>query len=301
MSVFLTLACLLVAAAAAPDGSTVAERVAGVRIVRPSGGSFVTAGMKTLLDLRVLREGENMTTAVPGYLPPDTVVCLASGTDAPEALVGSGHEQCFGDTNPRFLVTGVGEHRLRAYLRSAPSAGGADAGRLLTVSEPVAFSSGSSLVCNASNFGRLPCMITRPSCGRFLKFRFFLYPATGLPSAHAAAVYLELAKSPLRTEDPFAACVYIAVGDVRSNNVVRESPEVGAVRRSRLQLWGSGENHIVFNYGDYGPGIDLGRAILAASSFGPPLDVEWLRARGNVRDVDTLPSMVQERKGCVKS
>jgi photosystem II PsbI protein len=51
-------------------------------------------------------------------------------------------------------------------------------------------------------------MITRPNCGRFLKFRFFLYPAVALPSTHAAAVYLALAASPLRTDDPFEACVY---------------------------------------------------------------------------------------------
>jgi hypothetical protein len=99
----------------------------------------------------------------------------------------------------------------------------------------------------------------------------------------------------MRTEDPFAACVYIGVSDVRASNVLREPLEAAAARLARLPLWGSGENHIVFTFGDYGPGFDTGRAMVAASSFSPPLDGAWFAARGT--EPRSLPAAMRERRG----
>ena len=213
------------------------------------------------------------------------------GQDSPESLAAAGREQCWGDGSTRFLVPTAGAHVVRPYLRATR------AGPLSTplVGEAVHFATGPASACNASTFGRPPCMITRPNCGRFLKFRFFLYPTTSLPSQQAAALHLALAASPLRTEDPFSACVYIGVADVRASNVLKESMEATAARLSRLPLWGSGENHIVFTFGDYGPGFDTGRAIVAASSFPPPLDTAWFAARGS--DASKLPASLPERPG----
>ena len=139
-------------------------------------------------------------------------------------------------------------------------------------------------------------MITRPNCGRFLRFRFYLYaPGIPLAGAPAALLYAELARSPLRTDDPFSACVYITIADVHASNVLHETLETTAQKYAKAQLWGSGENHVVFHFGDYGPGFDTGRAVVAASSFGPPLDAAWYAARGG--DPTRLPAAITERVG----
>jgi hypothetical protein len=44
---------------------------------------------------------------------------------------------------------------------------------------------------------------------------------------------LALAASPLRTDDPYAACVYIGVTDVRASNVLKEPLEATAARLAR--------------------------------------------------------------------
>ena len=258
-----------------------------IRLSRPTNGSFVVDGMKTLLDVRIDVTGGNFSEAdVAGAR-----LCIATTLDEPDALAAAGREQCWADASPRFLVTTAGQHMIRPYLR----AGGAG-GRLLLRGDAAAFTSGPPSTCNGTAFGRLPCMITRPNCGRFLKFRFYLYPpAVPLPSAAAAALYIELQKSPLRTDDPFGACVYVAINDVRAANVMGESLEASATKFARLPLWGSGENHVVFSFGDYGPGFDTGRAIIAASSFGPPLDVAWFAARGG--DASKMPAAVALRPG----
>lgn len=250
---------------------------------KPSNGSYVISGMKAILDVR-LDLGTDNSSAL---LPNDGVVCVAMGGASPESLVNSGREQCLDKAAPLFLVTGPGEHTLRPYIRTSQPPH-----RVVLSGEASTFTSGPASVCNASTFGRPPCMITRPNCGRFLKFRFFLYPATTLPTQAAADLHLALQASPLRTEDPFQACVYIGVSDVRAANVPGEALEASAARLARLPLWGSGENHIVFTFGDYGPGFDTGRAMVAASSFSPPMDPAWLAARGM-----TAPLSVSERKG----
>ena len=258
-------------------------------LFRPGNNSFVISGQKTILDIRLDLGGASST--VDAGLPPDSVLCTALGGASPESLLGSGKEQCWADaSSPAFLVTGPGEHIVQPYLRT-PS----PPYKLVMLGEPSTFTSGPASLCNASTFGKPPCMITRPNCGRFLKFRFFLYPTTSLPTPQAAALYQALSSSPLRTDDPFSACVYVGVTDVRAANVQGETLEASASRLVRLPLWGSGENHIVFTFGDYGPGYDTGRAMIAASSYTPPLDTEWFSARGT--PPTSLPVAISERKG----
>ena len=256
-----------------------------LRIVRPANHSFTVSGLKTLLEMRIDLGASNSTAGL--RVPEDVHLCVAMGDGGPVEVGGEG-DQCWGDSSPRFLLPRDGAHTIRPYLRSrAPP--GSDAGAssppaaaaVTLVGEPTYFSTGPApSACNATTFGRAPCMITRPNCNRFLKFKFFLYPTTALPSQQSAALHLALAASPLRTEDPFAACVYIGVGDVRAANVIKEPLEASLARQARLPLWGSGENHIIFTFGDYGPGFDTGRAMVAASSFTPPLQEAWLAARG---------------------
>lgn len=261
-----------------------------IRMHRPTNGSFVIDGIKTLLDVRIDTTATNLSLEELA----DAVLCVASGPSAdPEALIASGREQCWADASPRFLVTTPGTHVLRPYVRSGLKG---VSPRLLFKGDAATFTSGPATTCHSGVFGKMPCMITRPNCGRFLKFRFYLYPAAPpLPSRAAAELYQALAASPLRTDDAFAACVYISVNDVRAANVMGEPLEITAAKYARLPLWGSGENHIVFSFGDYGPGFDTGRAMIAASSFGPPLDAVWFAARGG--DPSRLPAAVQLRAG----
>ena len=287
----LTLALSLLHPISCAPNATDEFRPPSIFLARPAKGGFVIAGQKTLLDVRIDLGSANSTDGL--LVPQDGVLCLAMGDASPAELLAAGTEQCWGDSSLRFLVPGPGAHALRPYLRSAPSA--QSPARVLLSGAPLVFSAGPAATCNGTNFGRPPCMITRPTCGRFLKFRFYLYPATSLPSSQAAALYLALAASPMRTEDPFAACVYVGVTDVRASNVAREPLEATAARLARLPLWGSGENHIVFTFGDYGPGFDTGRAMVAASSFSPPLDPAWFAARGS--DPAKLPASAAERRG----
>jgi len=145
------------------------------------------------------------------------------------------------------------------------------------------------------NFGRLPYMIFRPHCSRFTHFKFFLYPQQWLPSTQSASIYYTLLSHPLRTEDPVEACVLIGLSDVKAANQNRESLEATASRMTRLPLWGNGENHIVFHYGDYSPGFDVQRAIIAASSFshGPPFNKSFF----NHKSPEMIPDLIQARSG----
>ena len=274
---------------AVPPSPAATPLPVALRMHRPSNGSFVINGMKTLLDVRIDPAASN----IPLEDFVGAVLCVASGPSAdPDALILSGREQCWADASPRFLVTTPGTHMLRPYVRSAPNS----PPRVLLKGDAATFTSGPAATCHAGVFGKTPCMITRPNCGRFVKFRFYLYPpATPLPSRAAAELYTALAVSPLRTDDAFSACAYIAINDVRAANVMGEPLEASAAKFARLPLWGSGENHIVFSFGDYGPGFDTGRAIVAASSFGPPLDAAWFAARGG--DPARLPAAVQLRAG----
>jgi len=145
------------------------------------------------------------------------------------------------------------------------------------------------------NFGRLPYMISRPHCSRFTHFKFLLYPQQWLPSTQGASIYYTLLSHPLRTEDPVEACVLIGLSDVKAANQNRESLEASASRLTRLPLWGNGENHIVFHYGDYSPGFDVQHAIIAASSFshGPPFNKSFF----NHKSPELIPDLIQARFG----
>jgi hypothetical protein len=145
----------------------------------------------------------------------------------------------------------------------------------------------------ARNFGRLPFMLSRAHCARFTKFKFLLYPQAWLPSTQAAAAYYALLAHPLRTENPAEACVLIGLTDVKAANQVKEPPEASAARLTRLPLWGSGENHVVLHYGDYAPGFDVQRAVLAASSFGAPFN----RSYFNAEHPESLPQLQPLREG----
>jgi len=147
----------------------------------------------------------------------------------------------------------------------------------------------------SGNFGRLPYMISRPHCSRFTHFKFLLYTQQWLPSTQAASIYYTLHSHPLRTEDPAEACVLIGLSDVKAANQNRESLEATASRLTRLTLWGNGENHIVFHYGDYSPGFDVQRAIIAASSFshGPPFNKSFF----NHKSPELIPDLIQARAG----
>lgn len=145
------------------------------------------------------------------------------------------------------------------------------------------------------NFGRLPYMLSRTHCSRFTHFKFLLYPQQWLPSTQAASIYYTLLSHPLRTDDPSEACVLIGLSDVKAANQNKESLEWTASRLTRLPLWGNGENHIVFHYGDYSPGFDLQRAMVAASSFshGPPFNKSYF----NHISPELIPELLQARSG----
>ena len=145
------------------------------------------------------------------------------------------------------------------------------------------------------NFGRLPYMLSRTHCSRFTHFKFLLYPQQWLPSTQAASIYYTLLSHPLRTDDPSEACVLIGLSDVKAANQNKESLESTASRLTRLPLWGNGENHIVFHYGDYSPGFDIQRAIVAASSFshGPPFNKSYF----NHISPELIPELLQARSG----
>jgi hypothetical protein len=147
----------------------------------------------------------------------------------------------------------------------------------------------------ADNFGRLPYMLSRSHCGRFTHFKFFLYPQQWLPSTQAASIYYTLLSHPLRTENPGEACVLIGLSDVKAANQNKESLEATASRLTRLALWGNGENHIIFHYGDYSPSFDVQRAIVAASSFshGLPFNKSFFNQKSPV----LIPDLFQERSG----
>jgi hypothetical protein len=147
----------------------------------------------------------------------------------------------------------------------------------------------------ANNFGRLPYMLSRSHCGRFTHFKFFLYPQQWLPSTQAASIYYTLLSHPLRTENPAEACVLIGLSDVKAANQNKESLEATGARLTRLALWGNGENHIIFHYGDYSPSFDVQRAIVAASSFshGPPFNKSFF----NQKSPELIPDLFQERFG----
>jgi len=154
----------------------------------------------------------------------------------------------------------------------------------------------SELPSSASgNFGRLPYTISRPHCSRFTHFKFLLYPQQWLPSTQSASIYYTLLSHPLRTEDPAEACVLIGLSDVKAANQNKESLEATGSRLTRLPLWGNGENHIVFHYGDYSPGFDVQRAMIAASSFshGPPFNKSFF----NHKSPEMIPDLIQARSG----
>jgi hypothetical protein len=147
----------------------------------------------------------------------------------------------------------------------------------------------------SGNFGRLPYMISRPHCSRFTHFKFLLYPQQWLPSTQAASIYYTLLSHPLRTDDPAEACVLIGLSDVKAANQNKESLEATGSRLTRLPLWGNGENHIVFHYGDYSPGFDVQRAMIAASSFshGPPFNKSFFYHKSP----EMIPDLIQARSG----
>jgi hypothetical protein len=147
----------------------------------------------------------------------------------------------------------------------------------------------------SGNFGRLPYMISRPHCSRFTHFKFLLYPQQWLPSAQAASIYYTLLSHPLRTENPAEACVLIGLSDVKAANQNRDSLEATASRLTRLPLWGNGENHIIFHYGDYSLGFDAQRAMIAASSYshGPPFNKSFF----NHKSPEMIPDLIQARSG----
>jgi hypothetical protein len=147
---------------------------------------------------------------------------------------------------------------------------------------------------SSNNFGRLPYMLSRSHCGRFTHFKFFLYPQQWLPSTQAASIYYTLLSHPLRTENPAEACVLIGLSDVKAANQNKESLEATASRLTKLALWGNGENHILFHYGDYSPSFDVQRAIVAASfSHGPPFNKTFF----NQKSTELIPDLFQERSG----
>jgi len=144
-------------------------------------------------------------------------------------------------------------------------------------------------------FGRLPYILSRTHCSRFTHFKFLLYPQQWLPSTQAASIYYTLLSHPLRTDDPSDACVLIGLSDVKAANQNKESLETTASRLTRLPLWGNGENHIVFHYGDYSPGFDTQRAMVAASSLshGPPFNKSYF----NHKSPELIPELLQARSG----
>jgi hypothetical protein len=120
-----------------------------------------------------------------------------------------------------------------------------------------------------------------PHCASPSKFRFFLYPVSSVPSSHAADLYYALRDSPMRTmndglvmvarnktaedgtntteivpmDPPMyqEACVLIAVGDVYAANVKKETPFESSKRFTRLKNWrGTGANHLIISFADYG-------------------------------------------------
>ena len=260
-----------------------------LRFTHPREGGFVTADSRSVVDLatslRLPQSGWwiclelSIATSPPSApsLPPsrpESRPCYADFSSArffraprpgPYSLVATLERWAPGDERPSEVAA-------RAAVSFAAESPGAAAGR----------------------FARAPFMVARGAhCARFTHFRFALYPQQWLPSLQAASLYYALLQHPLRTEDAAQACVLVGLTDVKAANQVREPLEASAARLARLPLWGSGENHIVLHYGDYAPGFDVQRAILAASSFGPPYNRSFFRPE----DPEALPQLPQERAG----
>ena len=81
--------------------------------------------------------------------------------------------------------------------------------------------------------------------------------------------------------------------DVGAANVATVSASRASRVLTRASSWGSGENHVLFHYGDYGPPYDYGRAILAKSSFAPLLNRSLL----NAANPGAVPQTAQARAG----
>lgn len=146
-------------------------------------------------------------------------------------------------------------------------------------------------------FGRAPCDAGRPPaahCASLPRFRFYLYPTERVATTQAAQLYYALRDSPLRTDDPREACVFVPLIDPVTANTPGEPLLSSSRRLTRAPYYGAaGEYHLLFHFGDYEPGFDVGRAILAKSSFGPPLPA----AEINPSNPDSVIKMSQRRVG----
>ncbi len=111
----------------------------------------------------------------------------------------------------------------------------------------------------------------------FLHHVYSLDELDSAPMSRAYAKVLNLLRdSPLHSDDPEAACLFVLPLDTLD----RDKQGAGYVRNvqgrlSRLRLWNNGTNHVVFNlysgtypgYDEDDLGFDPGRAILAKASF----------------------------------
>lgn len=230
-----------------------------LRVLHPLNGSIVTVGSKLVLDMTA--EG------LPTDPPMDAVICIR----IPTATISW---NCFTDVSALFIIINIErpDHLLEAVLINATAIPGLVLGaavdplpivnavnaqphRLLS-SVPVTFGAAPYSACGGGALGRpeTKCGLIPAHCTSFTRFRFYLYPATSAPTRHAAEVYYTLRDSPLRTGNPLEACVLInAASDPQVANMVTEGLFQASRRLTRLPYWGgNGENHLVFNFADYG-------------------------------------------------
>ena len=265
-----------------------------IRVIHPPHDGIITSGHRVHLTLQVVHD--ETAGEPPLKFGESADVCLALGTE-PQLF-------CYDSPNELALQPGEpGTYDVVAYLVARPpgtglSAGTAEeleaAGRLLA-SDEFTVTAEANTTCSGK-FGLEPCGVTKLTCGGMSKFRFFLYEVdrSRLPGHLAAYVYDVLAASPFRTMQAAAACIFVGLTDLHVFNLFHDSKVEAALRLSRLPLWldpGSqemadalaagertgrsfsmGRNHLILHYGDYHPGFDVGRGILAKSSFGDPID-----------------------------
>lgn len=291
----------------------VAPPVPTVRIAHPRNGAFVTKGDRVLIDAEV----SGLQLPAEGYqvcltLAPTTQRSASSPTarqhlhapanesESAVTQIGAHQRVCYADASQRWYINGnAGNSSIAVSLERVLHADPMN----LNPGQAAVASTTSNLTIEeadtcAGRWGRPPCMFTRPHCARFPRFRFFLYPLQWLPSAQAANLYYALLGSPLRTENVNEACLFVVLSDIKVANQIKESLEATVARIVKQPLWGNGENHIIFHFGDYHGGFDAQRAIVAASSFGLPFDRSWFKQHRGIESPETsIPQLRQMRAG----
>lgn len=228
----------------------------------PVEGGAVRAGARVYVDVATALNGEWHEET----LPREFQLCLRLGTAGVWActsnLLDISLVAMTGNDDPSSRFTGRFE-TLYAALTSASNSteaaaqltAGATSSILARVSST--FSVDAPDAC-ARQLGTNGCGRSPPlHCAALPRFRFYLYEQDTAPSPEAAELYYALRDSPLRTldgdRDRGEACVYVAVGDVRAANVQALPPAAAARAYSRLPHWnGTGADHLIFNFGDYG-------------------------------------------------